>query len=77
MMPLIHVTECDIGSSQRLADFRYSDLNMADLITDSVKTVEFMGMGGYIKFDEGGGVRPNVAIEQMQGEGVANPSLLC
>ena len=55
------------GSSKRLSDFTYSDIEMADLITQSVDSVDFLGLQGRIKFDEGGGVSPPVAIEQMRG----------
>lgn len=40
---------------------------MADLITQSLRDVEFLGMSGYIRFDEGGGVSPDIVIEQQQG----------
>ena len=32
-----------------------------------MQEVEFMGLQGYVKFDASGGVTPNVAIEQQQG----------
>ena len=41
---------------------------MADMITQSMADVEFLGLQGYIKFDEDGGVNPNIAIEQQRGE---------
>ncbi|ELT92412.1 hypothetical protein CAPTEDRAFT_123994 [Capitella teleta] len=56
------------GSSKRLEDFQYSDIEMADMITESMKEVEFEGLEGYVKFDESGGVTPNVAIEQQRGD---------
>ena len=51
-----------------MEDFTYSDIEMADLITESMKAVEFQGLAGYVKFDASGGVTPNVAIEQQQGK---------
>ena len=55
------------GSPKRLEDFTYSDTEMADLITESMQEVEFLGLQGYVKFDATGGVTPNIAIEQQQG----------
>lgn len=55
------------GSPKRLEDFTYSDIEMANLITESMQEVEFLGLEGYVKFDGSGGVSPNIAIEQQQG----------
>ena len=57
-----------LGSTKSLEDFHYSDMEMADLITKSLKETEFMGMGSYVKFDAGGGIRPSTVIEQQRGK---------
>ena len=55
------------GSSKRLEDFTYSDGDMADLITESIQEVDFIGVSGHIKFTDNGATQPNIVIEQQQG----------
>ncbi|ELU02555.1 hypothetical protein CAPTEDRAFT_109334 [Capitella teleta] len=55
------------GSPKRLEDFRYSDIEMADLISTSVSEVAFKGISGKIQFDETGSTHPLVVIQQQLG----------
>ena len=56
-----------LDSPRRLEDFQYADREMADLITESMEEVEFIGVNGHISFDDSGSMTPNLAIEQQIG----------
>jgi gamma-aminobutyric acid type B receptor len=59
------------GSLKRLEDFRYSDIEMADLISNSVRKVFFNGISGHIEFDEYVATHPLIAVTQQIGECIA------
>ena len=41
---------------------------MANLITQTMSEVDFLGLQGTVRFDDEGGVNPNIAIEQQRGK---------
>ena len=66
----------------------YSDREIHDLITESLYETEFVGVKGYVKFDESGDSSGLISIRQQQGKvsstnilsshresSVSNPSL--
>ncbi|ELT90594.1 hypothetical protein CAPTEDRAFT_145194 [Capitella teleta] len=55
------------GSQKRLSDFTYADIEMANLITENVASVDFQGLQGRVKFNEEGGISPPISIEQQRG----------
>ncbi|ELT96142.1 hypothetical protein CAPTEDRAFT_74442, partial [Capitella teleta] len=58
----------DSGSNKRLENFVYSDIEMADLISESVREVSFDGISGHIQMDEYGATHPLIAVTQQLGD---------
>lgn len=56
------------GSGKKLEEFSYTDLEMANMIHESMQEVQFQGMSSFVQFDETGSNNLNIQIEQQQGE---------
>ncbi|ELU15902.1 hypothetical protein CAPTEDRAFT_22430, partial [Capitella teleta] len=56
-----------ILNGKLIEDFEYSDIEMADLLTESMRTLNFAGVNGHVAFDSSGSLMPEIVIEQQQG----------
>ncbi len=64
------ITTLSKGSSKTLADFQYSDVEMANLITESMYEISFGGVQGTIEFNRWG-YPPSLPLEIAQQQGRA------
>ena len=53
-----------------LATMKYTDLQLADVITESVSKVAFAGLSGFVAFDYSRDPQSDITIQQLQSKSI-------
>ena len=67
-VPLPSFPVYHVGHGKDLADFTYSDGDIGDVMTQSMASVDFLGVMGAMNFKHNGDPPRIIAIDQQQGE---------